>query len=196
MLNWPNQPFGWWTSINNQKMDYWGDAELGSRRCACALSPIISCANPNTRCNCDSGDEDTENVDSGHIIRKEHLPIIKVNFGDTGSPAVVSYQANSERNVFKTKSAKYTIGPLMCEGDNLYDNAITFRRVDSGIETAFFHDDFVTNYIPNFDPERITIDLRFEFRTATPYGIFLYCNGPTGDFLELKIISKNEISFR
>ena len=170
-------------------MDYWGGAEIGTQRCGCSLSSSHQCISPNVRCNCDIGDETRENTDSGFITQKEHLPILKVNFGDTG-------EINNERNARSTtKYAKYTIGPMMCDGDRFYDNAITFRKIDSGVVTSFFDKDYVSHYIDDFDSEKITVDVRFEFKTAKPFGILAATNGPSGDFLEIKLLSKNEINF-
>lgn len=43
-------------------------------------------------------------VDGGDIIEKELLPVKQVRFGDTGSH-------------LDEKEGKYTLGPLLCEGD-------------------------------------------------------------------------------
>jgi hypothetical protein len=47
--------------------------------------------------------------DGGDLTHKEHLPVKQLRFGDTGSP-------------LDEKEGRYTLGPLMCEGDGmLYD---------------------------------------------------------------------------
>lgn len=46
------QPFSWWVSRNNQKMDYWGGSLPGSKKCACGL--YGSCKDPRKWCNCDA----------------------------------------------------------------------------------------------------------------------------------------------
>lgn len=189
----PFKPYGYWTSIHNQKMDYWGDSELGTSRCGCSLSQ--ECVSPSVRCNCDLGDETREHKDEGFITQKEHLPIIKVNFGDTGLLPSINNQISDNLNVKTSKYGKYTIGDFTCEGDKLYDNAITFRKIDTGLVTNFFDSEYVTNYLNNFNSEKVTIDLRFEFKTAKQFGILVATNGPTGDFLEIRLQSKNEINF-
>ncbi len=190
----PYKPYGYWTSINNQRMNYWGGASEGSQRCACSLSSSQECVSPNVRCNCDVGDETRELTDSGFITQKEHLPIIKVNFGDTGTWENINDTSNSFL-VKNSKYAKYKIGHLICDGDRLFDNAITFRKIDSGLATDFFDGEYVSNYLANFDSEKITIDLKFEFKTSKTFGILISTNGPSGDFLEIRLQSKNEINF-
>lgn len=45
--------------------------------------------------------------DSGELTVKEHLPVRQLRIGDTGSP-------------LDGKKARYTLGPLVCEGDSEY----------------------------------------------------------------------------
>lgn len=45
------QPFSWWVSRHNQKMDYWGGALPGSRKCECGI--LGTCTDPTKWCNCD-----------------------------------------------------------------------------------------------------------------------------------------------
>ena len=45
--------------------------------------------------------------DSGELTVKEHLPVRQLRIGDTGSP-------------LDGKKARYTLGPLICEGDSKY----------------------------------------------------------------------------
>lgn len=40
------------------------------------------------------------------MTHKEHLPVKQLRFGDTGSP-------------LDEKEGRYTLGPLMCEGDGM-----------------------------------------------------------------------------
>lgn len=174
-------------------MNYWGGGSE-DQRCACSISSSQECVRPNLRCNCDSGDDTRELTDSGFITQKEHLPIVKVNFGDTGSLTSID-DPTSNVVVKNSKYAKYKVGHLVCEGDKLYDNTITFRKIDSGIVTDFFDGEYVSNYLANFDSEKVTIDLRFEFKTAKTTGILMATNGPSGDFLEIRLQSKNEINF-
>lgn len=49
------QPFSWWVSRRNQKMDFWGGAPPGSRKCACGIRDGGTCKNETFWCNCDAG---------------------------------------------------------------------------------------------------------------------------------------------
>lgn len=46
-------PFSWWVSRHNRRMDYWGGALPGSRKCQCGI--LGSCVDPTKWCNCDAG---------------------------------------------------------------------------------------------------------------------------------------------
>ena len=94
----------WWVSRHNQKMDYWGGALPGSRKCECGVR--ADCADAAKWCNCDSG-LDGWLEDGGDITEKEHLPVKQLRFGDTGTP-------------LDEKEGSYTLGPLICEGDGMY----------------------------------------------------------------------------
>jgi len=53
--------------------------------------------------------------DGGDLTHKEHLPVKQLRFGDTGSP-------------LDDKEGRYTLGPLMCEGDGmLYCELLTWE---------------------------------------------------------------------
>lgn len=82
LLNYPNGPYGWWVGRTNQSMDYWGGSEIGTGKCACGLD--LTCINPNLFCNCDS-QLLMELKDGGFLTRKEYLPVLRVEFGDTGT---------------------------------------------------------------------------------------------------------------
>lgn len=99
------RPNSWWVSRNNQKMDYWGGALPGSRKCECGI--LGNCADPTKWCNCDA-DLDSLLEDSGDITEKEHLPVKQLRFGDTGTPV-------------DEKEGRYTLGPLVCEGDGKFE---------------------------------------------------------------------------
>lgn len=83
-------------------MRYWGGSSPGSNKCACALRN--ECKNNNQFCNCDAGLAMANVVDEGMITQKEHLPVMELRFGDTGS-------LNDE------KWGKHELGPLRCYGD-------------------------------------------------------------------------------
>lgn len=74
----------------------------------------------------------------GDLNEKDDLPVKQLRFGDTGT-------ALDERE------ARYTLGPLICRGDDLFDNVVTFRIADATID------------IPNFDMGH-NGDIYFEFR--------------------------------
>lgn len=75
---------------------------------------------------------------AGELSEKEDLPVKQLRFGDTGS-------ALDERE------ARYTLGSLICRGDDLFDNVVTFRISDATID------------IPNFDMGH-NGDIYFEFK--------------------------------
>lgn len=98
------RPNSWWVSRHNQRMDYWGGALPGSRKCECGV--LGSCVDPTKWCNCDSGLESWLE-DGGDITEKEYLPVKQLHFGDTGTP-------------LDEKEGRYSLGPLICEGDGKY----------------------------------------------------------------------------
>lgn len=55
---------------------------------------------------CALGREDWR-FDTGDIKGKEYLPVKQLRFGDTGTPV-------------DEKKGRYTLGPLMCQGDGNY----------------------------------------------------------------------------
>ena len=83
----------------------------GSRKCECGLLGV--CFDPDKWCNCDSGHDDWL-WDGGEITQKEYLPVRALHFGDTGNP-------------LDRKEGRYSLGPLECDGDVLFDNVVTFR---------------------------------------------------------------------
>lgn len=86
--------------------------------------------------------------DSGEIREKEHLPVKAVRFGDTGTP-------------LDEKQGRYTLGPLMCEGDDLFNNVVTFRVTDATIN------------LPSFDMGH-SGDVYFEFRTTIENAVLFH----------------------
>ncbi|XP_017763103.1 PREDICTED: neurexin-4 isoform X1 [Eufriesea mexicana] len=160
------RPNSWWVSRNNQKMDYWGGALPGSRKCECGI--LGNCADPTKWCNCDS-DLDGFLEDSGDITEKEYLPVKQLRFGDTGTPV-------------DEKEGRYTLGPLICEGDDLFKNVITFRIVDATIN------------LPTFDIGH-SGDIYFEFKTTIENAVIIHSKGPT-DYIKISINSGNQIQFQ
>ncbi|KZC15059.1 Neurexin-4 [Dufourea novaeangliae] len=173
------RPNSWWVSRNNQKMDYWGGALPGSRKCECGI--LGNCADPTKWCNCDS-DLDGALEDSGDITEKEYLPVKQLRFGDTGTPV-------------DEKEGRYTLGPLVCEGDgselpwlttkvrsDLFKNVVTFRVVDATIN------------LPTFDIGH-SGDIFFEFKTTIENAVIIHSKGPT-DYIKISINSGNQIQFQ
>ncbi|XP_045611778.2 neurexin-4-like [Procambarus clarkii] len=135
------QPYTWWVSRNNQPMDYWGGSLPGSRKCECGL--MGTCVTDKW-CNCDAGLESWL-FDSGELTVKEHLPVRQLRIGDTGSP-------------LDGKKSRYTLGPLICEGDNIFDNVVTFRKADATINLPQFdmgHSEDI--YLPSRGPSTLSL---------------------------------------
>lgn len=86
--------------------------------------------------------------DSGEIREKENLPVKAVRFGDTGTP-------------LDEKQGRYTLGPLMCEGDDLFNNVVTFRVTDATIN------------LPSFDMGH-SGDVYFEFKTTIENAVLFH----------------------
>lgn len=86
--------------------------------------------------------------DSGEIREKEHLPVKAVRFGDTGTP-------------LDEKQGRYTLGALMCEGDDLFNNVVTFRVTDATIN------------LPTFDMGH-SGDVYFEFKTTIENAVLFH----------------------
>ena len=144
-LNYPGAPFGWWVGRTEQPMYYWGGSENGIRKCRCGVNQ--ECDYPNVFCNCDAGDPTVERQDDGLLKNKVYLPLYKIYLGDTG-------------DVSEQRYIKYSIGSLVCEGDRLYDNTVTFRKQDAVLE------------VPLFDSS-MAGDIRFQFKTRSYSGIFI-----------------------
>lgn len=71
-----------------------------------------------------------------------------VRFGDTGTP-------------LDEKQGRYTLGPLMCEGDDLFNNVVTFRVTDATIN------------LPTFDMGH-SGDVYFEFKTTIENAVLFH----------------------
>ncbi|XP_045134698.1 neurexin-4-like isoform X1 [Portunus trituberculatus] len=158
-------PYTWWVSRTNQPMDYWGGSLPGSRKCECGLTG--TCVTDKW-CNCDAGLESWIS-DSGELSVKEHLPVRQLRIGDTGTP-------------LDGKKVRYTLGPLICEGDHVYDNTVTFRRADATIN------------LPRFDMGH-SGDIFFEFKTTTRDGCLIHAKGPS-DYIKISIVGGIELQFQ
>jgi hypothetical protein len=159
------RPYSWWMSRQNQRMDYWAGALPGSRKCECGIDG--TCVDRTKWCNCDAA-LDTWTADEGEILDKEYLPVRQLRFGDTGTP-------------LDEKEGKYTLGPLLCEGDVLYDNVVTFRVGDATID------------FPTFDMGH-SGDLTFEFKTTVQNAVLIHSKGPS-DFIKVSISGGDTLQF-
>ncbi|XP_026321952.1 neurexin-4 isoform X2 [Hyposmocoma kahamanoa] len=164
-------PFAWWVSRTGQRMDYWAGAPPGSRMCQCGV--LGACLDPTKWCNCDAEysplKPDEFQADGGEITEKEFLPVKQLRFGDTGSH-------------LDEKEGRYTLGPLLCEGDDLFSNAVTFRISDAVI------------ILPTFDLGH-SGDIYFEFKTTKENAVLLHSKGPT-DYIKLSIIGGDQLQFQ
>lgn len=93
----------------------------------------------------------------------------QLRFGDTGTP-------------LDEKEGRYTLGPLVCEGDDLFNNAVTFRIADATID------------LPTFDMGH-SGDIYFEFRTASENAVIFHARGPD-DYIKLTIVNGNQLQFQ
>ncbi|XP_058793266.1 neurexin-4 [Phymastichus coffea] len=160
------RPNSWWVSRHNQKMDYWGGALPGSRKCECGI--IGSCIMQDKWCNCDA-DMEGWFEDSGDITEKEHLPVKQLRFGDTGT-------------ALDDKEGMYTLGSLICEGDDFSTNVVTFRVADATVE------------LPTFDMGH-SGDIYFEFKTTQDDAVMVHSKGPN-DYIKISINGGNQIHFQ
>ncbi|KAL1140158.1 hypothetical protein AAG570_000090, partial [Ranatra chinensis] len=159
------RPYSWWVSRRNQRMDYWGGSVPGSRKCQCGI--MGNCIDSTKWCNCDSG-LDSQLTDDGELKDKNELPVKQLRFGDTG-------------NALDEKSGSYRLGPLMCEGDDLFDNVVMFRISDATID------------LPTFDIGH-SGDIYLEFKTTIENAVIFHSKGPT-DFIRLSILGGDTLLF-
>lgn len=162
-------PYSWWVGSNNQKMDYWGGSLPGSGMCACGLDG--TCKDTTKGCNCDAilPYNSNELSDEGLLTQKEYLPVRELHIGDTGT----STAAN--------KQAKVNLGPLVCEGDALFNEAVTFKYEDAVIS------------VPNVVLGDAS-DLYLQFKTTMVSGVFLHGKGKH-DNIKLSMLNEKAIQF-
>ncbi|CAH1775387.1 unnamed protein product [Owenia fusiformis] len=158
--------YGWWIGRTNLNMDYWGGAAPGSGKCACGLQD--NCEQGSETCNCDA-QQAKWTSDEGNLEHKEHLPVMELRFGDTGS-------------INSANRGRHLLEQLICYKDSLFDNVITFRKADAAIT------------FPTYEGA-ISGDIRFQFKTTQENGIFLQNTGGE-DFIEVRISYGNTVQFR
>ncbi|KAL5009720.1 hypothetical protein ScPMuIL_012025 [Solemya velum] len=156
--------YGWWVGRTFQPMYYWGGAAPGSGSCKCGLDEK-GCPGGASKCGCDSG---VTTTDGGQLVHKDFLPVIELHFGDTGT-------------VNDMKSGQYELGELKCQGDNLFDNVVTFRKADATLEFG------------TFEAEN-SGDIWFQFKTTARDGVMIHNTGPR-DFIQVRILNGDTIQF-
>ncbi|XP_014671495.1 PREDICTED: neurexin-4-like, partial [Priapulus caudatus] len=132
-------------------------------------SITFPCVSEGVYCNCDAGQARWLG-DEGWIRQKEHLPVAQVLVGDTGAP-----DDDSE--------AYWSLGPLRCTGDTLFDNMVTFRKEDA----------FVAFPRP---PLRGSFDIYLQFKTTVAAGVLVYCDGPQDNFLKLTLTGARSLQLQ
>ncbi|XP_055982446.1 contactin-associated protein-like 3 [Sorex fumeus] len=100
------------------------------------------------------------------LSHKEHLPVTQIVTTNTG-------QRHSE--------ASFTLGPLLCQGDNSFWNSASFNT-----ETSYLH-------FPAFRGE-LSADMSFFFKTTAPSGVLVENLGIT-DFIRLELRASAEVTF-
>lgn len=95
---------------------------------------------------------------------KDDLPVMEVRFGDTGG-------------INDDKRSRYKVGPLLCYGDTLFDNTVTFRKPDANLELPPLYSEFA-------------FDMSFTFRTTITDAVIMQNNGRASQqFFEVRIRS-------
>ncbi|KAM5136485.1 contactin-associated protein-like 3 isoform 2-T2 [Callospermophilus lateralis] len=156
-------PVSWWVGRTNETHTYWGGSLPDAQKCTCGLEG--NCIDSQYHCNCDT-DQDEWTSDTGVLSHKEHLPVTQVMMTDAGRP-------HSE--------AAYTLGPLLCRGDNSFWNSASFKT-----ETSYLH-------FPTFRGE-LSADVSFFFKTTASSGVFVENLGIT-DFIRLELRAPTEVTF-
>ncbi|CAH8431817.1 unnamed protein product [Schistosoma intercalatum] len=162
-----NRAWGWWVSQDGRPQFYWGGGVPGLQKCACGVEG--TCTGDSLTCNCDSdGSATPPLVDTGLLQFKDHLPVMEVRFGDTGG-------------INDDKRAIYRVGPLRCYGDILFDNTVTFRKLDANLELPPLYSEFA-------------FDMSFIFRTTITDAVIMQNNGRASkQFFEVRIRNGNSL---
>ena len=162
-------PYSWLVGSNNQKMDFWGGSLPGTGMCACGLDG--SCKDATKGCNCDAilPYNTNELSDEGLLTQKEFLPVREFHIGDTGS------------SISSNKQAKVNLGPLICEGDAVFSEAVTFKYDDAMIS------------VPNVALGEAN-DIYLQFKTTMVSGVFLHGKG-LHDNIKLAMLNEKTIQF-
>lgn len=164
-------------------MDYWGGSLPGTRKCKCGL--YGNCHDPKKWCNCDSGANELL-VDEGDITQLDYLPVRQVHVGDTGLTSSASFSTSIGNIASPAASSErygiFTLGPLICDGDKMFDDVVTFRYSDATID------------IPLSANFAQASDIYLQFKTTAEYGVLFHATGPD-DFIKLAIVDGRTIQF-
>ncbi|XP_055983029.1 contactin-associated protein-like 3 [Sorex fumeus] len=156
-------PVSWWVGRTNETHTYWGGSLPDAQKCTCELEG--NCIDSQYYCNCDAGWNKWPS-DTVILSHKEHLPVTQIVTTNTG-------QRHSE--------ASFTLGPLLCQGDNSFWNSASFNT-----ETSYLH-------FPAFRGE-LSADMSFFFKTTAPSGVLVENLGITG-FIRLELRASAEVTF-
>jgi contactin associated protein-like 2 len=195
----PFAPAAFWLSRNHLQMDYWGGSLSGSRKCSCGLHG--TCKDSRYWCNCDSPAMiDQWMVDEGELNDKQHLPVAELHvlanvlhapLSSSGAAIGSGYAASGRSSPYSTNStqigagqraARISVGPLVCEGDSLLSNVITFRRDDAVLR------------LPGMHWQHQTGDVYLQFKTTAENGVLLHARGPT-HFIKLALSGPSSVQF-
>ncbi|XP_069891740.1 contactin-associated protein-like 3 [Dipodomys merriami] len=152
-------PVTWWVGTNETHTYSLPNAQ----NCTCGLEG--NCIDPQYHCNCDA-DQNEWTSDTVVLSHKEHLPVTQIVMTDTDRP---HYEA------------AYSLGPLLCQGDNSFWNSASFNT-----EISYLH-------FPTFRGE-LSADLSFFFKTTASSGVFVENLGIT-DFIRLELHAPEEVVF-
>ncbi|XP_059957276.1 contactin-associated protein-like 3 isoform X4 [Mesoplodon densirostris] len=156
-------PVSWWVGRTNETHTYWGGSLPDAQKCTCGLEG--NCIDSQYYCNCDA-DRNEWTSNTVVLSHKKHLPVTQVVMRDTGRP-------HSE--------VAYTLGPLLCSGDNSFWNSASFNT-----ETSYLH-------FPTFRGE-LSADVSFFFKTTAFSGVFVENLGIT-DFIRLELRAPAVVTF-
>ncbi|XP_071072664.1 contactin-associated protein-like 3 isoform X2 [Dasypus novemcinctus] len=156
-------PLSWWVGRSNETLTYWGGSLPDAHKCTCGLEG--NCLDSQYHCNCDAARNEWTS-DTITLSQKEHLPVTRIVMTEPDRP-------HSE--------AAYTLGPLLCWGDNSFWNSASFNT-----ETSYLH-------FPAFRGE-LSADVAFFFKTTASSGVFVENLGIT-DFIRLELRAPAEVTF-
>jgi len=116
--------YAYWTDRRGlYELEYWdGSHDDTTKGCQCSLNEGQECSNLHNAfnlCNCD--DLNTDAYDEGIITNMEHLPVMRLNYGDSGK---------------RYAWIEYNLGPFVCSGkDYLYPSDVLYS--DFHFKAAF-----------------------------------------------------------